>query len=151
TPALVEDITVEYYGQKLPIKQMGSISVVLPREIQITVWDASAVNAIAKAVSNALNLSASPDGNTVHVNLPSLTQERKDEIIKMIKAKTEDTRIKSRNARDDIKKKMSDQEKEGGITEDERFKISEDIQKDIDKFNKEIDEILEKKIVEINE
>ncbi len=151
TPALVEEIQVEYYGQKLPIKQLGSIMIVPPREIQISVWDANVVSAIVKEVSSRLNVNAANDGNTIHINLPSLTQERKNELIKAVKSRAEETRIKSRTLRDEIKKHLSEMEKSGEITEDEKFEINEDIQKMMDKFNSDIDNLLEKKTREINE
>lgn len=151
TPALVEDIQVEYYGQRLPIKQLGSISVIPPREIQIGVWDANAVGAIVKEVSARLNVNAANDGNVIHVNLPMLTQERRNELIKLIKAKTEEARIKSRSTRDEFKKRLGEMEKSGDLTEDDRFELGEEIQKMMDKFNKEVDGVLEKKTAEINE
>ncbi|HPW34231.1 MAG TPA: ribosome-recycling factor [Candidatus Paceibacterota bacterium] len=151
TPALVEDIQVEYYGQKLPIKQLGSIMVVLPREIQINVWDANAVNPIVKEVSERLNVNAANDGNTIHINLPSLTQERKNEISKLIRTKAEEVRIKSRTARDEIKKHLGEIEKSGEITEDDKFQLEEDIQKLMDKFNEEVENVVNKKYSEINE
>jgi ribosome recycling factor len=151
SPALVEDIQVEYYGQKMPVKQLGSIMVVPPREIQVSVWDGSIVNAIAKAIGEKLNVNASPDGNTIHVNLPSLTQERREELSKAVKAKTEEARIKSRAARDEVKKDVAALEKAGEITEDDRFALNEEIQKIIDAFNKNVDDLLEKKLAEIQE
>ncbi|MFA6495003.1 MAG: ribosome-recycling factor [Candidatus Paceibacterota bacterium] len=151
TPALVEDIMVEYYGQKMPIKQMGSIGVVPPREIQVSVWDQSAASLVAKAISDKLNVQAAPDGSIIHVNLPSLTQDRKDELIKMVRAKIEDARIKSRTMRDEIKKKIADKEKAAELTEDDKFELGEFMQKAVDAFNKDLDAVLEKKIAEINE
>lgn len=151
TPALVEDIMVEYYGQKVPLKQVGSISVVLPREIQISAWDSNVVPTIVKVVSEKLSVNAAQDGNTIHVNLPSLTQERRDELIRIVKTKVEDARIKSRSARDDVKKEIATQEKEGEITEDERFSAQEKIQKIIDSFNTDVDVLLAAKISEIQE
>lgn len=151
TPALVEDIQVEYYGQRMPIKQLGSIVIVPPREIQISVWDGSVAGAVAKAVSEKLSVNAAPEGNIIHVNLPSLTQERREELSKIIKAKTEEARIKSRSARDEIKKELTAQEKDGDITEDDRFAITEGMQKIMDDFNGKIEEILAKKLAEIQE
>lgn len=151
TPALVEDIQVEYYGQRLPIKQLGSIMVVPPREVQINVWDANAVNAVVKEVSARLSVNAANDGNTIHVNLPSLTQERRNELEKVVRAKAEDARIKSRTARDDVKKHLGEMEKSGEITEDKRFEIGEEMQKLMDGFNKDVDSMVEKKMAEINE
>ncbi len=151
TPALVEDIQVEYYGQKLPIKQLGSIMVVLPREIQISAWDSNAVGPIVKEVSSRLNVNAAQDGNTIHVNLPALTQERRDELIKLIRAKAEEARIKSRTARDEIKKRLGEMEKSSEVTEDKKFELGEEIQKLMDGFNKDVDSMVDKKMAEINE
>jgi ribosome recycling factor len=151
TPALVEDIKVEYYGQRIPIKQLGSIMTVPPREIQISVWDVNAVGSIVKEVSARLNVSAANDGNIIHVNLPSLTEERKNDLAKMVRAKAEEARIKSRTARDEIKKRLGEMEKSGEATKDDKFELNEEIQKMMDKFNSDIDNATEKKIAEINE
>ena len=151
TSALVEDISVEYYGQKMPLKQLGSISIVPPREIQISVWDGAAASAVAKAVSAKLSIMAAQEGNVVHANLPSLTQGRRDEFIKIVKAKAEDARIKSRAARDEIKKEMTALEKTGDMTKDDLFASQEKMQKIMDGFNAEVDGLVEKKTAEINE
>ncbi len=151
TPALVEDIPVEYYGQPVPIKQLGSISIVPPREIQVMVWDISVAAALVKTVAEKLSVNPAQDGTTIHINLPSLTDERRNDLMKIIKTKAEEARIKSRAARDDAKKDITAQEKAGTITEDDRFGIQEDIQKALDAFNKEVEELVEKKIAEINE
>ncbi|MFA7201595.1 MAG: ribosome-recycling factor [Candidatus Paceibacterota bacterium] len=151
TPALVEDIQVEYYGQHVPIKQVGSISIVPPREIQVMVWDIAVVPALMKTVADKLNVNPANDGTTIHINLPSLTDERRTDLIKIIKTKAEEARIKSRAARDDVKKDSIAQEKAGTITEDDRFVIQESIQKELDAFNKEVDALVEKKMGEINE
>lgn len=151
TAALVEDITVDCYGQRMAIKQLGTISIVPPREIQISIWDKSIINAVCNAISEKLSVQAAANGTTIHVNLPSLSQERRDEIIKLVKSKVEDTRIRSRTTRDELKKELAEEQKSGSITEDEHFKIGEDMQKSIDGFNASVDALLEKKIVEINE
>lgn len=151
TPALVEDITVDCYGQKMSIKQLGSISIIPPKEVLISVWDSSVINSISKAINEKLNLNPSIDGNSLHVNLPALTQERRDEIIKLVRSRSEEARIKSRNVRDEAKKEISENEKNGELTEDDRFKLNEDMQKSIDAFNQDVEKILEKKIAEINE
>lgn len=149
--ALVEDIQVEYYGQKLPIKQLGSISIILPREIQVSVWDANAADLVAKAITTKLNIQTARDGNTIHAHLPQLTQERREELLKVIRAKAEEARIKSRTIRDELKKEISEQEKEGIMTQDDKFNLQERMQKHVDEFNKQIDELLNKKTIEINE
>jgi len=151
TTALVEDIGVECYGQHMSIKQLGSITIVPPREIQISVWDGGVVKAIEKTVSEKLSVQASSDGNTIHINLPQLTQERRDEIIKLLKNKAEEVRIKSRTLRDSAKKEIESLEKQSELTEDDRVDFLERIQKAMDSFNEEIKQILDKKIEEINE
>jgi ribosome recycling factor len=150
SPKLVEDIPVEIYDQKMAVKQLGSITIVPPREIDILVWDKTAVSAIAKAIENSsLGLTANTDGNIIRINLPILTEERKKEIIKIIKAEAEEHRIKIRSARDDANKTMKEAEKEGKINEDEFFKLKEKTQKEVDEANKKIEELVENKIKEV--
>lgn len=148
---LVEDISVDYFGQKLAIKQLGSISVVLPREIQIAVWDKNIVPPIGKAVEAALNVGVNIEGNIARVNLPPLSEERRGELTKVVKKEAEEARIKIRALRDDILKKIKTGEEEGKITEDDKFKLKEQIQKSVDKVNEEIEKSLENKIKEISE
>lgn len=149
---LVEDVPVEYYGQKLTIKQMGSISILPPREIQISVWDKNAANAVLKAIkASDLNISANFEGNLIRMNLPPLSGERRQELIKIAGKEAEQTKIKIRALRDEVNKKIQKEFEEKRITEDDKFKIKEQIQKQIDKTNKEIEGILENKINEINE
>lgn len=152
SPKLVEDIGVDYFGQKMPIKQLGSISINPPREILISIWDKQAVSAVAKAIeSSNLNVSANTDGNLIRINLPPLSTERRQELIKIVKKESEEVRIKIRHLRDEANKKITQQEESGEITEDGKFKLKEETQKIIDKANKEIEEMLDKKIKEIEE
>lgn len=149
TPRLVEDIKVDYYGQLTPVKAIGSISVVPPRDIQIGVWDKEAINAVAKAVEAALNISANIDGNLIRVTLPTLTEERRKELEKIVRKMAEENRIKIRGARDEINKELKKMEGDKKISEDSAFKKKEETQKFVDKANKEIEELLENKIKEI--
>jgi len=149
---LVEDISIDYFGQRMPIKQAGSISVNPPREILISVWDRQAVSIVAKAIeSSNLNVSANTDGNLIRINLPPLSAERRQELAKVVKKESEEARIKIRSLRDEVNKKIRQREENGEITEDQEFKLKEQIQKSIDKANKDIEEMLEKKIKEIEE
>ena len=149
---LVEDISIDYFGQRMPIKQAGSISVNPPREILISVWDRQAVSIVAKAIeSSNLNGSANTDGNLIRINLPPLSAERRQELAKVVKKESEEARIKIRSLRDEVNKKIRQREENGEITEDQEFKLKEQIQKSIDKANKDIEEMLEKKIKEIEE
>ena len=152
TVKLVEDISVEYFGQKLTIKQLGSISIAPPREIQISVWDKQGINNIAKAIeSSNLKVSANIEGNLIRINLPALSEERRQEFIKIVKKEAEETKIKIRTLRDETNKKINQDFDEKKITEDEKFKLKEKVQEFIDKTNSEIENILENKTKEINE
>jgi ribosome recycling factor len=150
TPALVEDIVVDYYGQQTPLKQLASIIIVPPREIQVSVWDAGAVRAVEKTISEKLNLNAASEGTLVRVAFPPLTQERRDEIIKLVRSKAEEVRIKSRMLRDEAKKEVDAQKKTGDITEDDRFEAMEKIQEAMDVFNKQVEDAVGRKVNEIS-
>jgi ribosome recycling factor len=152
SPRMVEDIKVEMYGQQMPIKALGSISVVPPREIQISMWDKTAVPAVAKAIeTSSLNVAANTDGNLIRINLPQLTDERKKELEKVVRKMTEETRIRVRGARDEANKEIKKMEEESKLTEDTAFKQREEVQKVIDKTNAEIEKLLEGKVREISE
>ncbi|MCR4275285.1 MAG: ribosome recycling factor [Candidatus Wolfebacteria bacterium] len=152
SPKLVEDITIEYYGQKLTVKQVGAISVAPPREIQISIWDKNAVNIVAKAIeSSNLNVSSSVDGNVIHINLPPLSQERREELVKIVKKESELARIGIRSHRDEAIKESKNEFEAGKITEDDKFKSKDKIQEITDRVNEEIEKILEQKIREIEE
>ena len=146
TPKLVEDILVEYYEQKTPIKQLGAISIVPPREIDISLWDKNAVAPTVKALeSSGLGITANTDGMLIRINLPSLTDERRQELVKLIKKLAEETRIRVRTLRDEANKGIKD------LPEDEEFKSKEKIQDAVNKTNKDIEDLIEKKTNEINE
>lgn len=152
SPRMVEDILVEAYGQTMPVKALGSISVVPPREIQISVWDKSAVNAVAKAIeTSSLKVPANTDGNLIRINLPQLTDERKKELEKVVRKMTEETRIKVRGARDEANKEIKRMEEDNKLSEDAAFKQKEEVQKSVDKVNGEIEMLLLNKIKEIFE
>ncbi len=147
---LVEDLVVDYFGQRLTVKQLGSILIVPPREIHISVWDKNAASLVLKAIeSSNLNVSANLEENMIRINLPPLSGERRQELVKVVKKEAEEARIKLRAARDDTNKEISRQEEEKKITEDDKFKFKEDIQKSIDKGNEEIERIIKNKIKEI--
>jgi len=100
SPRLVEDIAVEVYGQRMTVRQVGAISIQPPASIIISVWDKGAVNVVAKAIeSSNLNVVANVDGTTIRINLPALTDERRKDIIKMVKKEIEEAKIKVRSLR----------------------------------------------------
>jgi len=149
---MVEDISIEAYGQKMAIKQLGAITILPPAQILISVWDISVVNAVAKAVETSnLKVNANIDGATIRINLPPLSDERRKELIKVVKKEGEETKIKIRAIREEENKKIGKDFDEGEITEDDKFKFKENIQKVIDKANSEIEDLVEKKIKEMEE
>jgi len=149
---LVDDIQLDYFGQKLSVKQLGSISIIPPREIQISVWDKNTAAAVLKAIeASNLNASSVLEGNLIRINLPALSGERRQELAKLAKKETEEAKIKIRSVRDEINKEIAGQFETKKISEDEKFKLKDKVQKRIDELNKEIDGILTSKIREINE
>ncbi|MEK9194626.1 MAG: ribosome recycling factor [Patescibacteria group bacterium] len=148
--ALVEDLKVNYYNQIVPLKQVASIGIVPPRTIQIQVWDKEAVPSIVKAIEgSSLNLSANVDGNIIRINLPELSSERREELIKHVKRVAEDHRIKLRHSRDEANKKIQKSFDGHEINEDQKFKFKEEIQKETDRTNQEIETSLAGKTKEI--
>lgn len=146
TPKLVEHIKAEYLGQTLTINQLGSIGIVPPREITITPWDPKSAPSIIKAIEAAnLGLSVRFDNNIIRASLPSLSEERAQEMTKLIKSLGEESRIRMRSARDKIIKKINE------LPESQRFKTKEDLQKIVDQFNEQVEKIVEDKIRELEE
>jgi ribosome recycling factor len=144
---LVENIPVSCYDQILTIKQLGSITVVPPRGLQITAWDKGATGAIAKAIENArIGLSASPDGMIVRATLSPLGDERRAELLKVVKKTTEEARIQIRNRRDEIMKRLK---AAPDVNEDQAFKLKEKIQKTVEAGNKQVEELLSRKMEEL--
>lgn len=146
TPSLVEDIMVDSYGQKMKVKELASITAPEPRTVAIQPWDKGVVEAISNAIrSSDLGLSPVVDGNVIRLNIPSLTEERRKEFIKILKQKTEDTRIKMRKVREDVWAKIQSMEKSGEIREDDKFKGKDDLQKLVDEYNHKTEELEKKK------
>lgn len=149
---LLENIQVSYFDQMVPIKQLGSLSITPPREIDVMVWDPTAVNAVAKAIESAkIGLTANVDGNTIRCFLPPLTSERREELGKVVKKLAEEYRIRIRSNRDDANKKIKAAEGEKTLTEDMAFKTKERIQKLVDDANKKVEDALSQKIAELAE
>lgn len=147
---LVENIKVDYYGQTLPVKQLGSVGVVPPREIHINVWDANAVASVAKALEGtSLGLSVQREGNVVRAYLPELSVERRQEFIKYAGQIAEQTRIKVRRERDEWNKKIQKLSDDGELSEDQKFKHKEEVQKATEEIGKEIESAVAAKVMEI--
>ena len=151
-PAILDKITVEYYGSPTPLAQVGTISVPEPRSIVIQPWDGSIVNDIEKAILKSdLGLTPNNDGKCIRLNFPPLTEERRKELAKSISKRGEDAKVAVRGVRRDALEGFKKQKKDGELTEDDLKGLENDIQKLTDKFIKEIDTIVANKEKEIME
>ncbi|MFA6407157.1 MAG: ribosome recycling factor [Candidatus Paceibacterota bacterium] len=149
---ILEEVKVNYYGNLTPLKHMGTISVVPPRELVVQLWDKEAVQPAAKAIeTTSLGFTASVEGNTIRVFLPELSQERREELGKHAKKISEQFRIRLRQIRDEANKGVEATFAAGGFGEDQKFKQKELVQKYTDTTNKEIESILGAKLKEIEE
>jgi ribosome recycling factor len=150
TPALLDSVQVESYGARMPISQVGSISVEDPRTLRISPWDVSQVKEIEKAIIAAnLGVSVSVDDKGARVFFPELTSERRTILMKLAKERLEDARVSLRKERDQVWNEIQAKEKEGGMGEDEKFRYKDEMQKYIDEANKKLEELFEKKEKEI--
>ena len=148
----LENIQVEYGGGMFPINQLGSLGVRPPREITIAVWDQSAVPAVVKAIQDAkAGMSVQNEGNVIQCFLPPLSQERRDELTKLVKKMAEGTRIQVRGNRDDMMRKIKAAEAAKELNEDQAFKEKERIQKLVDETNKQVEAMVEGKLKELQE
>jgi len=152
TPALVENILVDYYGAKAPLKQFASISAPEPRLLIIEPWDKNAITTIEKAIlSSDLGLNPIVDKNLIRINIPLLTEERRNSLIKITGAKLEESKIRCRAARDETIKEITDLFGAKKITENEKFEKKEKIQELINTTNKNLENITKLKEKEIKE
>lgn len=152
SPALVEKLQVEYFGNPTPLQQLASIGVPEPRSLMIKPFDATTLKAIEKAIQTSdLGLNPNNDGKVIHLNLPPLTEERRRDLVKHMNHRLEESRIAVRNIRRDAHNDMREFEKEKLISEDELKRGEDDLQKLTDKYIEEIAEQGKKKEVEIME
>jgi ribosome recycling factor len=153
SPTLLDGIKVDYYGSPMPVSQVATISIPDARTIMIQPWEKSLLGAIEKAVqASGLGLNPKNDGNVVRLPIPPLSEERRRELVKSCKEISEDNKIAIRNIRRDANEKIKKMEKDKQITEDERKKGEEGIQKLTDQYIKTVDEQLvvkEKEIMEV--
>jgi len=149
--AIVEGLRVDYYGTPTPLKQLAQISAADARLIVIQPWDKNSLADIEKSILKSdIGIAPTNDGKVIRLSVPPLTQERRAELDKVLKKIAEDGRVSIRTCRHSAIEHTRKEEKDKHITEDERFKAQEDIQKLTDKFIKEIDTALAAKEKEIN-
>lgn len=152
SPALVENILVDCYGSKMPIKQLASISAPEPRTLTIEPWDKKILPDLEKAIlTSNLGLSPIVDKNLIRINIPALTEERRTAILKILNSKLEEARIKLRSSRDRAIKEAGELFDDKKITEDEKFKMKEEVQKTMDLMNDNLEKLLKLKEREIKE
>lgn len=150
TPALVEDIPVEYYQDTMPLKQLAAIKVQPPSSIIIEPWDKSSLNAIIQAIaSSQLGLAPIADGDSIRLSLPPLSQDRRAQLIKLLNENAEAARIKIRQGREKANKRTDALFKEKQISEDERFSFKEAVQKSTDEHIEAIKKLVEHKEKEL--
>ncbi|MBN1639428.1 MAG: ribosome recycling factor [Ignavibacteriales bacterium] len=152
TTALLDGIKANYYGNPTPLNQMASVTVLDVHTLSITPWDKSAVQEIDKAIRAAdLGLNPISDGTNIKVPIPPLTEERRKDMVKMVKKNGEDFKVAIRNIRRDANEHLKKEEKDKKLTEDDRKKAEVEIQKLTDEHIKTIDEIIKHKESEIME
>ncbi len=150
TPALLDKIMVEYYGALTPINQMANINVPEARLLVIQPWDKNTLPDIEKAILKSdLGITPASDGNVIRLAVPQLTKEKRTELVKVIKKKTEEGRVAVRNLRRDANDGLKSQQKNGDISEDELRRLQDEVQKLTDKYIKEIDALFAAKEKEI--
>ncbi|HEY4495815.1 MAG TPA: ribosome recycling factor [Candidatus Paceibacterota bacterium] len=149
-PMILDNVSVESYGSRLSIKELGNIIVEDARTLKITPWDGTQLKNIEKAIISAnLGLSVSISDVGIRVFFPELTAERRESIMKVAKEKLEQAKVAMRQERDRIWKEIQEKEKAGGMGEDEKFRLKNELQKEVDLANKNFDEQFTKKEKEI--
>lgn len=152
-PAILDKVTVEYYGVATPLQQVGTVAVPEARTITIQPWDASILGEIEKAILKSdIGITPNNDGKTIRLNFPPLTEERRKELVKGISKRGEECKVAIRNVRRDSIEGFKKQKKDGEITEDDLKELETKIQKLTDKYVASIDTIIsakEKEILEV--
>lgn len=150
-PAMVEDIQVEAYeGSFMAVKELASITAPDPHTVIIRPWDQSVLEGTAKAIQKAdLNVNPVVDKDTVRISVPSLTEERREDLVKVVKQKVEAGKAMLRQIRIDLKKNIDKQKDDAGVSEDDIFTLNESLQKLIKEFNDNLDELESQKEKEL--
>jgi len=151
--ALFDDIRVDYYGTPTPLNQMATLSVPEPRLITIQPWDTSVIGEIEKAIlKSELGVTPASDGKIIRITIPRLTEERRKELVKVVKKMAEGTKVAVRNIRREANDQLKGLEKDKKISQDQLRQWMDKVQASTDKFIKKVDEVLatkEKEILEI--
>ncbi len=153
SPALLDSVTVEAYGASMPINQVGTVTAAEARLLTVNVWDKGMVAAVEKAIRDAgLGLNPATDGQLVRVPLPELNEQRRQELVKLARKAAEEGRIAIRNIRRDGMDAIKKAEKDEGLGEDDAKRAMDVVEKEIESFTKQVDDLLvikEKDIVTV--
>jgi ribosome recycling factor len=150
TPALVENITVDAYGQKMPVKSLASIAVADPKSLVVEPWDKAILKDMEATIRNAgIGISVVNEGNFLRLVLPQLTEENRKMLARLVNEKAEEARVSIRSWREKVKEKILDAERKKEITEDLRYKMQDELDKMVSDFNAEIKKMAEDKEREI--
>ncbi len=151
SPAILDSVVVMAYGSSMPLKQVANIGVEDARTLRVSAWDASLVKDIERAIAAAnLGIGTSADAAGVRVTFPELTAERREQLVKVAKHKLEESRTAVRVARDETWKDIQEKEREGTLTEDDKFSLKEELQKRVDAANEGLENAFSKKEAEMN-
>lgn len=149
-PGLVENLLVDYYGVKTPLKQIASINIPEARQILIQPWDKGGLVFIESAIRDSdLGLNPSNDGQNIRITLPALTEDRRKDFVKTLNHRAEEARIVIRTIREEIWKEIQELEHSGDISEDDKFQGKDELQKAVDTYNQKLEAIRTKKEEEI--
>lgn len=152
-PSLLDQVSVEYYGNATPIKQVANVTVEDSRTLVVTPWEKQMVQAVEKAIMNSgLGLNPATAGTVIRIPMPPLTEERRRDLVKVVKGEAESARVAIRNIRRDANSDFKDLQKEKEITEDECRNAEDEVQKLTNKYIARVDEVLaakEKELMEV--
>jgi ribosome recycling factor len=152
SPALVQRLQIDYYGTQTPLQQLAGISVPDPRSLLISPYDRSAISAIEKAImASDIGITPNNDGAAIRLNFPALTEERRKELIKLVRDRSEHGRVSIRNVRRHAKEEIERDQKSGEVSEDDMRRGEKELQKMTDRFIGEIDDMLQRKEAELLE
>ncbi|MAG12578.1 ribosome recycling factor [bacterium] len=151
TPALFDGVRVASYGAQVPINNIAGVTVEDARTIRIAPWEKDQIRAIESAIASAnLGVSVIVDDQGVRVIFPELTAERRESLLKIVKSKHEDARVSVRTARDEVWEDIQKKERSGEIPEDDKFRLKDEMQENVDETNKSLDASVERKKKEIS-
>jgi ribosome recycling factor len=150
--SIFDNVIVDYYGTPTPIRQVGTLSVPDPRSVLIQPWETRLIPEIEKGIlASGLGLTPTNDGKVIRISIPALTEERRRDLVKLIKKMGEETKVAIRNIRREVNDELKELQKSGGLSEDAHRKGQEEVQKLTDQQIHKVDEVVKKKETEVME